>query len=144
MVMTFKLTALAAAALAVTSLSSTAARADGPIEGATGQFEIDYLQFILDHHYSGLRATELGAGTAAVGATVSAPYPGNPSSFPTSLAKGTNDVVLAISNRANMAQGMEITQGQGFLQNWYGITASLDITPDGQMMLNSLEGGRAG
>lgn len=125
-------------------IASTPARAGGPMDGATGAFEVDYLQFILDHHYTGLRATELAAGTAAVGPTTSAPYPGNPAAFPPSAAKGTNPVVLSVATMANMAQGMEIVEGQTFLQNWYGLTASLDVQPDGQMMLDMLEAAAPG
>jgi uncharacterized protein (DUF305 family) len=132
-----KLVTLVAAALAATSLGSVA-RADSPMPGATGAFEVDYLQFILDHHYAGLRATELAAGTDVVGPTVSALYPGNPASFPATPAKGTNDVVLSVATMANMAQGMEIVEGQGFLQDWYGLTASLDIQPDAQPMIDLL------
>lgn len=141
MKISFGLSTVAIIALAV---SAPPARADGPMTGATGAFELDYLQFILDHHYSGLRATELAAGTAVVGPTFSAPYPGNPASFPPTPAKGTNPVVLSVATMANLAQGMEIVEGQTFLQNWYGLTASLDIRPDGQMMINMLEAAAPG
>lgn len=49
--------------------------------GPTGDFEVNYPQFILDHHYSGLRATELAADTALVGPTMSDPYPSDPARF---------------------------------------------------------------
>lgn len=39
------------------------AHADGPGRGATAQFEKNYLVFIINHHYSALRMTELAAGT---------------------------------------------------------------------------------
>jgi hypothetical protein len=39
------------------------ALADGPGRGATAHFEQHYLTFIIDHHYSALRMTELAAGT---------------------------------------------------------------------------------
>lgn len=41
-------------------------KADEPGRGLTRQFEINYLKFIADHHFSALRMTELAAGTDAV------------------------------------------------------------------------------
>ena len=124
--------------------ASSAARGSAMIPGPTGDFEVDYLQFILDHHYSGLRATELAAGTAVVGPTESDPYPGNPPSFPPTPAKGTNDVVLEIAVQSNAAQEMEIVLGQDFLGDWYGITATLDVPPSGAELLNLLDAAAPG
>ena len=39
------------------------AHADRPGRGGTAQFEKNYLVFIINHHYSALRMTELAAGT---------------------------------------------------------------------------------
>src|SRR6476661_3632020 len=45
------------------ALVASPASADGPGRGHTANFEKAYLQFIIDHHYSALRMTELAAGT---------------------------------------------------------------------------------
>lgn len=52
----------AVAGLALAAIASTAF-ANGPGRGATATFEKNYLVFIIDHHYSALRMTELAAGT---------------------------------------------------------------------------------
>lgn len=54
-----------AVALCIFTQVSTPAQADEPGRGLTAQFEINYLKFIIDHHYSALRITELAAGTDA-------------------------------------------------------------------------------
>lgn len=129
----------ACAASAVMVIASTPALANGPFEGATGQFERDYLTFILNHHYSGLRATELAAGTLAVGPTTSpGPWPATPSSFPFSPAKATNAVALDVAVMSNAMQRKEINEGELFLQNWYGFVSPLTVPPAGQQLIDIL------
>lgn len=143
-----RLAALAGACLL--ALSSTPANADAVIPGETGAFEVDYLTFILDHHWSGLRATELAAGSlpdATPGANVPPtvnPYPGSPLSFPPAAGKGTNEVVLDVATMSNMAQRMEIFTGQGFLQDWYGITTTLELPPSGAELIATLDAAAPG
>lgn len=120
--------------------ASPPASADAAISGPTGAFEQEYLNFILDHHYSGLRATELAAGTAAVGPTVPpGPWPANPASFPPTAARGTNPVVLDVAIRSNTSQEQEINEGEMFLRDWYGTLAELNVPPSGQQLINTLE-----
>ena len=126
---------IAAAAMVLTIVGAAKGHAYALMPGATGEFEEEYLQFILDHHYSGLRPTELAAGTDSVGRTESAPYLGNPASYPPTPQKGTDPVVLEIASMSNEAQRREIHTGQGFLQSWYGYTATLDVPPSGQELL---------
>lgn len=139
----------ASAALCAVALSSTPARADAMIPGETGAFEVDYLNFILDHHWSGLRPTELAAGSlpdateANVPPSVN-PYPGSPLSFPPTEGKGTNEVVLDVADKSNAAQRMEIEEGQGFLQDWYGQTATLELQPTAAEMIETLEAAAPG
>jgi hypothetical protein len=143
-----RLAALAGACLV--ALSSAPAKADAMIPGETGAFEVDYLTFILDHHWSGLRATELAAGSlpdATPGANVPRsinPYPGSPAEFPATEGKGTNEVVLDVSVRSNMAQRMEIETGQGFLQEWYGFTTTLELPPSGATLISLLDAAEPG
>ena len=41
----------------------TQSQADQPGRGANAALEVRYLEFIIDHHFSALRMTELAAGT---------------------------------------------------------------------------------
>lgn len=131
---------------AVVALSSVAtiSQATAIIPGPAGEFEKNYLEFILDHHYSGLRPTELAVGTDTVGPTESAPYPGNPSGYPSTPAKSTDPVVTDIAVASNAAQREDIVIGQGFLDEWYGYTATLDVIPSGQVLIDTLETAEAG
>lgn len=141
----FRLTASAAIATTLSlSIAAASAHADAIIPGPTGEFEESYLQFILDHHYSGLRPTELAAGTDTVGPTQSDPYPGDPENYPPTMQKGTDPVVLEIASMSNAAQRREIHTGQGFLQSWYGYTATLDVIPSGQELIAELDAAEAG
>lgn len=120
--------------------SAAPAWADNPIPGEVGAFEQAYLNFILDHHYSGLRATELAAGTAVVGPTVPpGPWPAEPVSFPPTPGKATDPVALDVAIRSNAAQEREINEGEMFLRDWYGYVAELNIPPAGQQLINILE-----
>lgn len=142
-----RLAALAGACLI--AFTAAPAQADAIIAGETGAFEVDYLTFILDHHWSGLRATELAAGSlpdataANVPPTVN-PYPGSPVSFPPTAGKGTNEVVLDIATKSNMAQRMEIFEGQGFLQDWYGTSTTLEVPPSGAELISLLDAAAPG
>jgi hypothetical protein len=125
--------------------AASPAWADNPIPGAVGAFEQDYLNFILDHHYSGLRATELAAGTAVVGPTVPpGPWPANPAAFPPTPPKATDPVALEVAIRSNAAQEREINEGEMFLRDWYGYVTELNIPPAGQQLLNILEAAAPG
>lgn len=145
--LTSRLAALAGACLL--ALSAAPARADAIIPGATGAFEVEYLNFILDHHWSGLRATELAAGSvpdstaANVPPTIN-PYPGSPESFPPVAGKATNEVVLDIAPKSNESQRMEIEEGQGFLQDWYGVSATLEVPPSGAELISILDAAAPG
>lgn len=130
---------LAYAAGAVIAVTSTPTLANGPLDGATGQFERNYLTFILNHHYSGLRATELAAGTAVVGPTASpGPWPATPASFPFTPAKATNAVALSVATMSNAMQRTEINEGEAFLQSWYGFVSPLTVPPAGQQLIDIL------
>lgn len=81
------------AGVALAAIASTAS-AGGPGRGATAAFEKIYLVFIIDHHYSALRMSELAAGTdtqrnaAVVNPTEgTAPTPG----FVATVAKASDD-----------------------------------------------------
>lgn len=114
----------AAALLALVSTLLTApALAEERGRGDTAATEVQYLKFIVDHHYSALRMTELAAGTdrdrsqdisAREG---TAPSPG----FDETQAKATLDEIKSLARRENRTQREEILTAQGMLRDWYGI-----------------------
>ena len=57
---------LGAALLTASVLLAAPAQAALPGTGRTAAFEKKYLTFIIDHHFSALRMTELAAGTDTV------------------------------------------------------------------------------
>jgi hypothetical protein len=83
-------------------MMAPAAIADGPGRGQTADFEKAYLQFIIDHHYSALRMTELAAGTDLQrDAAIDNPQEGTaptPNTNPTT-AKSTDDQIKFMSGK---------------------------------------------
>jgi uncharacterized protein (DUF305 family) len=136
----------ARAGLALVAFAGTAA-ADGPGRGATASFEKNYLVFIIDHHYSALRMTELAAGTDTQrNAPVSNPSEGTSPTpgFGASVAKASDDQIRSMSRQANRTQREEIMRAQRFLHDWYGMQHTPQLTPDGQRMIATLESTPAG
>jgi uncharacterized protein (DUF305 family) len=136
----------ALAGLSLVAIAGTAF-ADGPGRGATASFEKNYLVFIIDHHYSALRMTELAAGTdtqrnAPVNNPTegTAPTPG----FGASVAKATDEKIRSMSRQANRTQREEIMQAQRFLRDWYGIQHQPQLANDAQKMIAMLDSTPAG
>lgn len=136
--------ALLAGAIAGTTITAQPARAEMPGRGLTAQLEIDYLKFIIDHHYAALRMTELAAGTSATGQT--SPEKGVPNTpgFPPSARKATMKKLLVMAAKNNRMQRMEIAEAQEFLREWYGINYQPMLRPENQQMLALLDGIAAG
>lgn len=118
------------------------ATAAGPGRGATARFEKAYLMFIIDHHYSALRMTELAAGTdphrdaAVVNPTEgTAPTP----NFSSTVAKATDDEIRSMARMANRTQREEIGKAQDFLKDWYGVRHEPQLNDEGQRMIAMLE-----
>ena len=83
------------------------AHADGPGRGATAQFEKNYLVFIINHHYSALRMTELAAGTDLTrDAQVVAPQEGTSPTpgFNATPAKASDDEIKSMARMGNREQ----------------------------------------
>jgi uncharacterized protein (DUF305 family) len=122
------------------------ALADEPGRGLTAQFEINYLKFIIDHHYSALRITELAAGTDATRNAVISPSEGTSPSptFPATTAKAALDEIKSMARRANRMQREEILEAQGFLRDWYGIEYQPKIRPINRLQIELLEHSPAG
>lgn len=117
------------------------ALADSPGAGITARFEVAFLQFTIDHHFSALRMTELAAGTdlqrnpelsAAEGTS---PTPG----FAATPPKASLNDVKSMARRANRAQREEIMSLQTMLKEWYGIHYEPKLRADGQLLINILE-----
>ena len=136
----------ALAGLALVAITGTAF-ADGPGRGSTATFEKNYLIFIIDHHYSALRMTELAAGTDTQrNAPVSNPGEGTSPTpgYGATVAKASDDQIRSMSRQANRTQREEIMKAQRFLQDWYGMQHQPQLTADGQRMIVNLESTPAG
>lgn len=123
-------------------LFSANVSADGPGQRKTARFEKNYLTFIIDHHYSALRMTELAAGSDRVrdpaivnpdeGTT---PTPGYAESIP----KASAEEIRSMSRQANRGQREEIAKAQRMLREWYGTTHVPKLAPSGMQMIQMLE-----
>lgn len=136
----------ALAGLALAAITGTAT-ADGPGRGSTATFEKNYLVFIIDHHYSALRMTELAAGTDTQrNAPVSNPGEGTSPTpgYGATVAKASDDQIRSMSRQANRTQREEIMRAQRFLRDWYGMQHTPQLTADGQRMIATLESTPAG
>lgn len=124
-------------------LASTApAMADGPGRGPTGAFEKSYLMYIIDHHYSALRMTELAAGTDRTrDATLNNPAEGTSPSpeFGTTPAKSGNAEIRSMARMENRAQREEINKAQDMLRQWYGMRHDPVLSHESRRMINMLE-----
>jgi uncharacterized protein (DUF305 family) len=120
--------------------------ADEPGRGLTAAFEVEYLKFIINHHYSALRMTELAAGTDAVRDAPVSPAEGTSPSpdFTATPAKARLDELKSLARRANRAQREEILQAQKFLREWYGINHEPRLTARGREGIARLEAAPAG
>lgn len=123
------------------------AHADGPGRGLTAQFEKDYLVFIINHHFSALRITELAAGTDRQrDAAVANPQEGTsptPDTSPTP-AKASDDEIRSMARAANRMQREEIAKAQRFLKEWYGMDSTPQLSQIGQQQIALLEQTAAG
>lgn len=131
-----------AATLALCSALSFPAHADAPGRGATAEFERDYLTSIIDHHYSALRITELAAGTDEErDAAINNPQEGtSPTPGTTATpAKAGSDAIKSMARMANRMQREEIAKAQHFLRDWYGVSHTPQLMPEGQQQIQRLE-----
>ena len=131
---------LLAAAVSLTVLP--AAFADGPGRGATAAFEKEYLTFIIDHHYSALRMSELAAGTDRTrDPAVNNPGEGTSPTpdFADTAAKSMDPNIRSMARQANRAQREEIRRAQDFLHMWYGVHYAPVLSAEDRAMIGTLE-----
>lgn len=135
----------ASVAAMVLGLSPSAVTAE-PGRGATGRFEVRLMQFIIDHHFTALRATELAAGTdpSRNGQLQpnegTSPTPGYQASRP----KATLDEIKSIARAENRMQREQIMELQRYLRDWYGIAYEPRIRYDGRQLITTLEQAQPG
>jgi uncharacterized protein (DUF305 family) len=115
--------------------------ADEPGRGITAQFEINYLKFIIDHHYSALRITELAVGTDTTRDAAISPSEGTSPSptFTVTPAKATLDEIKSLARRTNRVQREEILEAQRFLRDWYKLEYQPQLRPSSRMRIQLLE-----
>lgn len=127
-------------AIGILTAVSTA-QAHGPGTGLTAEFEKQYLRFIIDHHYSALRMTELAAGTDHKRSPEIGEMEGTsptPQTRPVA-AKANSQEIKSIARQANRAQREEIMEAQRMLRNWYGESHSPRVAPEGQQGIDLLQ-----
>ena len=109
--------AIIGAMVAFAVTSAPAARADAPATpAATAQFEIDFMKNMIDHHNSAIQMATL------------------------CQQKASSPQLLSICDDIISAQAQEIADMQSWLNDWYGETKQPGTTPEGQMMIDELEG----
>lgn len=127
--------------LALAVAAPLASQADQPGRGLTGPFEVELLQFTIDHHFAALRMTELAAGTDQQRNAALSPREGTsptPGYAPTA-AKASLDDLKSLARRNNRMQREEIMMLQRFLRDWYGIDYQPKVRSENQVMINILE-----
>lgn len=139
------ITAIGASSLL--AMIAAPASADAPGRGQTAEFEKAYLQFIIDHHYSALRMTELAAGTdrqrdAPIDNSQEGTAP-TPNTNPTP-AKASDDQIKSMARAGNRMQREEILKAQKLLRDWYGINYTPQLMGQGRQQIQQLEQAPAG
>jgi uncharacterized protein (DUF305 family) len=132
-------TALLTAVIATLALTVTT-RADSPGRGKTAAFEREFLQFIIDHHFSALRVTELAAGTDLTRDATISPAEGTAPSpdFGSTPPKAGLEEIKSMARRANRTQREEILEAAKMLRDWYGVSYQPKLTPSGQALIQAL------
>lgn len=138
----FKKTLGLGVAVSALSLFAPSVLAESAGRGATAQFEREYLTFIINHHFSALRLTELAAGTDTQrDPAVSNPQEGTsptPGTAPTQ-ARASDEEIKSMARAANRMQREEIAKAQKFLRDWYGVNVTPQLSSEGQQAIQTLE-----
>lgn len=139
----FRLLLLCTCGLLIVPSSVTA---DQPGRGLTASFEVDYLKFAIDHHFTALRITELAAGTDATRDPEITPSEGTASTpgFAQTPAKATLDQITSLARRNNSGQREEILTAQRFLREWYGVDYQPQLSEVNRARIEILEQAQPG
>lgn len=132
------------AALLVVTATTTIA--DTPGRGRTAAFEIDYLRFIINHHFSALRMSELAAGTDPVRDAAMSPTEGTAPTegFPSTPSKSRLDDIKSMARMANRMQREEIGMAQQMLRDWYKLEHRPTLPSDARQSIDALEAAASG
>jgi uncharacterized protein (DUF305 family) len=136
----------AIAGAAFVLFASSGALADQPGRGLTAQFEIEFMQMTIDHHFAALRMTELAAGTDATRDAAiqseegTSPTPG----FARVERKSSMEELKSLARRNNRMQREEIMTLKRFLREWYRVDYQPKVTAPAQAMISTLEQARPG
>lgn len=114
--------------------------------GATADFEVEYLEFIIDHHFAALRLTEIAAGTAEIRqAEISNEEGVSPTPGTEALqGRAEREEVRSLARKVNNRDREEILIAQRFLREWYGIEYSPQLSAEDEAVLQELEQVEAG
>lgn len=120
--------------------------AQGPGRGATADFEVGYLQFIINHHYAALRLTEIAAGTAEIRqAEITTDEGVSPTPNSEALeGRAELDAVRSLARKVNRRNREGILAAQSYLRDWYGVEYSPQLTAENESAIQSLEQSDAG
>lgn len=137
----------AASIFSACAMFALPAHANAPGRGRTAEFERNHFAFIMNHHFSALRITELAASTdPQCDAAITNPPEGtaptpNTSSTP---AKASSDEIRSMARMANRMQREEINKAQRMLRDWYGVSHTPQLTQEGQQKIQALTQAPAG
>lgn len=126
---------LALAGLLAASIGGWAGTAQAIPSPPSPADEPAFMEFVIDHHFSALRMTELAAGTSATAPTAG---------FPATPAKATDPLVLQLSITNNAMQRTQIGTLQGFLQDFYSISYQPQLMPSGHTLIGVLDAAAPG
>lgn len=128
------------------TLPAMQSRAEEPGRGKTATLEVSYLKFIVNHHYSALRITELAAGSDTTRDPALSPEEGtspSPGFSPSPPKAGLADI-KSMARTGNRMQREEILTALKFLHDWYGITSQPQLTQDGKALIALLQRAQPG
>lgn len=126
--------------LASFAVVSSTAFAKEPGRGDTAKAEVSYLEFIIDHHFSALRMTELAAGTDATRDAELSKDEGtaNTPGFEPVEARASLSEIRSMARQANREQREEILKAQRLLREWYGVDHTPMVMPDARADIEKL------
>ena len=96
------------------SAVNTSPRSEPAPTNAARQFEIDFLQDMIDHHAMAVMMAEL------------------------CVEKGVRPELASLCEQIQAAQSQEIVQMQAWLQDWYGITHEPEMMPGAMKMMERM------